>query len=187
MDYTRLRIKFGVNNKTGIMEHKYSFKLQIAGKVKSISFYAPTQDGNVITNKYCPQELLTGGLPFVTAINGESIGEFISDCQMQVDAFSTNLNRDTTMEIHIGGLMSAITAHLNRCGRLIFGDLLIYMDCFSYLLHADGMCDKDICYAYPRILRSIVQLYADYIKNTVDLSNFKGSRIDTILYNLSKE
>ena len=169
------------------MEHKYSFKLQIAGKVKSISFYAPTQDGNVITNKYCPQELLTGGLPFVTAINGESIGEFISDCQMQVDAFSTNLNRDTTMEIHIGGLMSAITAHLNRCGRLIFGDLLIYMDCFSYLLHADGMCDKDICYAYPRILRSIVQLYADYIKNTVDLSNFKGSRIDTILYNLSKE
>ncbi len=168
------------------MEQKFSFKSQIAGNVKTISFYAPTQNGNVITNKYCPQELLTGGLPFVTAINGESIGEFISDCQIQVDAFSSSLNRGTIMETHIGGLMSAITAHLNRCGGLIFGDLLIYMDCFSYLLQADGICDKDIRYAYPRILRSIVELYADYIKNTADLAEFKGSRMDFILSNLSK-
>mgnify|MGYP007025275340 CR=1 FL=1 len=28
--------------------------------------------------------------------------------------------------------------HLARCGRLIFGDLLIYMDCFSLLLEGDG-------------------------------------------------
>lgn len=167
-------------------ERTFSFKANINGKIKNLSFSIPIRDGYVITNKYCPQELLTGGLPFITVINGESIAEFISDCQAQANAFTSEQNDETIMSIHIRGLMSAIGSHINRCGRLIFGDLLIYMDCFSYLLQADNVNEKDTRDAYPRILRSVVDLYANFIKNTSDLSMFKGSRMDFILHDLSK-
>lgn len=101
-------------------ERTFSFKVNINGKIKNLSFSIPIREGYVITNKYCPQELLTGGLPFVTAINGESIAEFISDCQAQVNAFTSAQNNDTKMNLHISGLISVIESHIKRCKRLIF-------------------------------------------------------------------
>jgi len=165
-------------------KRKFLFEACIAGVQKDLIFSAPVENGAVITNEYCPQELLTGGLSFVTAINGESLDEFINDCRMQVNVMAAMKNVKSIMDIHIGGLMAAVVAHINRCGRLIFGDFLIYMDCFSYLLAADGFNEKEIRHAYPQVIRSIVELYPDYIKNTADLSPFKGSHWDFILFGL---
>ena len=67
------------------------------------------------------------------------------------------------------------------------GDLLIYMDCFSLLLEADGFPEEEIRTIYPRVTRSIVELYPDYIFNTADLSPFKGSHFDFVLYNVSRK
>jgi hypothetical protein len=40
---------------------------------------------------------------------------------------------------------------------------------------------------YPRVARTIVELYPNYIKNTADLTPFKGSHFDYVLYNVSKQ
>lgn len=65
---------------------KFSFNGNINGKRKELIVQAPVENGGVYTDKYCPQDLLTGGISFVTAVNGEVIGEFITDCQKQVVA-----------------------------------------------------------------------------------------------------
>ena len=128
---------------------RFSFVAKINNKIKELSFQVPVENGGVYTNKYCPQDLLTGGISFVTAVNGEILEEFIADCQKQVVAMEAVGQQDTLLDVHIGGLMAVVMDHLARCGRLIFGDLLIYMDVFSLLLEADGLSPDEIRNIYP--------------------------------------
>ena len=162
---------------------KFSFAGIINGVKRDLTVSAPVENGGVYTNKYCPQDLLTGGISFVTAVNGEVLGEFVSDCQKQVMAMEAAGKQKTLLDVHVAGLMAVVMDHLARCGRLIFGDLLIYMDCFSLLLEADGFSEAEIREIYPRVTRTIVELYPDFIFNTADLSRFKGSHFDFVLFN----
>lgn len=164
---------------------KFSFVGNINDVRKELIVNVPVENGGVYTNKYCPQDLLTGGISFVTAINGEVLGEFVADCQKQVIAMEAAGKQKTLLDVHIAGLMAVVMDHLARCGRLIFGDLLIYMDCFSLLLEADGFSEDEVKEIYPRVTRTIVELYPDYIFNTTDLSPFKGSHFDFVLSNVS--
>lgn len=159
-------------------------KFQFKGRSRIYSVEAPVENGGIRTDKFCPQDLLTGGVSIITAINGESEAEFISDCQKQVLAMDLADAEASPVDRHIAGLMAVVMDHFSRCGRIIFGDLLIYMDCFSLLLEADGFPEEEIQKIYPRIIRTIVDLYPDYVFNTADLSTFKGSHFDRILRNL---
>lgn len=158
----------------------FEFKANLMGKARSFNITVPLQNDGVVTSKYCPQELLTGGVDFITAISGESETDFISDCRNQLQAME-NIEFSPLMEVHVAGLMDSVMGHISRCGRLIFGDLLIYMDIFSLLLEADGFEEEEIRYAYPKILWEIVELFPDFILNTFDLSTFKGSHFDRML------
>ncbi|MDL2244257.1 hypothetical protein LJC54_01960 [Parabacteroides sp. OttesenSCG-928-J18] len=164
---------------------KFCFTGHIQGRIKDFVITVPVENGGVYTNKYCPQDLLTGGISFISAANGEAVSEFIADCQNQVIAMRSIENDESRLDVHIAGLMAVIIDHLERCGRLIFGDLLIYMDCFSLLLEADGFSEEEIRAIYPRIIRTIVELYPNYVFNTVDLSPFKGSHFDFVLFNVA--
>jgi len=164
---------------------EFKFTGVIQGMVKHLTVKAPIENGGVRTDKFCPEDLLTDGLRFVTAINGETASEFITDCTKQVRAMGVVGNENSLLDVHIAGLMAAVMNHLSRCGRLIFGDLLIYMDCFSLLFEADGFPESKIREIYPRVTRTIVELYPDYIFNTADLSRFKGSHFDFVLFNVS--
>lgn len=146
----------------------------------------PVEDGAAITNEYCPQELVTGGLSFITAVNGESIEEFMADCQKQVIAMGETSNSPNKIDRHIGGLMAVVMEHLTRCGRLIFGDLLIYVDCFAHLLIADGVSEAEVRATYPKITKTIVDFYPDYVKATADLSQFNKTPIYLILCELAR-
>lgn len=138
-------------------------------------------NGGILTSKYCPKELLTCGISYIKPVNGEDEGDFVSDCQRQIIAMDMTKEAVSCLDKHIAGLMAVVMDHLSRCGRIIFGDLLIYMDCFSLLLEADGYDETKIGAMYPRILRTIIDLYPDKVFNTVDLSPFKGSLFDYIL------
>lgn len=164
------------------METKcFCFETTISGVRTKLIVKAPVENDGVITNKYCPRELLTGGLAFIRAVNGEGIEEFIQDCQKQCAGMRAAGSNVSKLDAHVAGLMASVNDHLSRCGRLIFGDLLIYMDCFALLLEADGFSDSEIRDSYPRIARSIVELYPDYICNTSDLSPFNGTHFDFML------
>lgn len=168
------------------MENKtFTFSGSVQGESKTYRVTVPVDNGGVYTNKFCPQDLLTGGISFVTAVNGEIVNEFVADCQKQVIGISAAGKCATRLDAHVGGLMAIVMDHLGRCGRLIFGDLLIYMDVFSLLLEADGFTDSEIREIYPRITRTVVELYPDYTFNTADLSPFKGSHFDFVLFNVS--
>ena len=164
----------------------FSFSGKINGETTNLKIKIPVENGGVYTNKYCPQDLLTGGLNFVTAMNGESVDEFILDCKMQVVGMEGAGIQKSRLDVHIAGLMGVIMHHISRCNRLIFGDLLIYMDCFSFLLEADGFSEEEIKRLYPKITRSVVESYPDFIFNTQDLSPFKGSHFDFVLFNVER-
>lgn len=174
------------------MDYKtLNFTTCICGKQKILSFEIPMQEENVVTNRFCPQELLTGKFPnkqgLITTITGETFDEFVYDCNMQIIAMRSSTPDDTKMDAHIGSLMAAVTNHLKRYGRLIFGDLLIYVDCFSYLLWADGFSEEEIKRTYPRITKIIVDFYPDFVKNSVNLAPLKETPIYYILNDLVKE
>lgn len=166
---------------------KFCFTGYINGDRRELIVSVPVENGGVYTNKYCPQELLTGGINFIQATNGEIEEEFISDCNKQMAAMERVGVQETLLDVHIGGLMAIIMEHLARCNRMIFGDLLIYMDCFSLLLEADGFAEDEIRLIYPRVVRSIVDLYPDRVFNTFDLTPFKNSHFDLLLTNLLRE
>lgn len=150
------------------------------------SVTVPVENGTVITNRFCPQALVTGGMPFIKAVNGESIDDFIADCQKQVIAMAESGKGLDKLNLHIGGLMVSVMDHLSYCGRLIFGDLLIYVDCFAYLLIADGFSEDEILQIYPKITKTIVDFYPESIKSTIDLSPFNQSPIYLILCELAR-
>lgn len=163
---------------------KFDFHGFINGQFKTLDVEVPVENGGVYTNKYCPQDLLTGGIGFIQAVNGEIIPDFIQDCRHQVMGMSAAGVQSTILDVHIAGLMAAVMEHLSRCGRLIFGDLLILMDVFSLLLEANGFPEEEIHKIYPRVTRTIVDLYPDHVFNTTDLSPFIGSHFDFVLNNL---
>lgn len=165
----------------------FYFSGKIKGETKNLTVKVPVENGFALTNKYCPQELLTGGLNFITAQNGESIDEFIHDCKMQIAGIEGAGIKPSRLDVHIAGLMGVVMHHLSRCGRLIFGDLLIYMDCFSILLEADGFSEGEIKKLYPKVTRSVVESYPNLVFNTQDLSPFKGSHFDFILFHTERE
>ncbi len=165
-----------MEKKTYLFDHK-DVRLKVT---------VPVENGAAITNEYCPQELVTGGLSLITAVNGESIDEFMTDCQKQVVAMGETTNTSGKMGRHIGGLMAVVMEHLTRCGRLIFGDLLIYVDCFAHLLIADGFSENEVRASYPKITKTIVDFYPDYVKATADLSRFNQTPIYLILCELAR-
>lgn len=161
----------------------FKFVGNINGQRKELIVKAQVENGNVITNKYCPNELLTGGLNWITPIHGEVFDEFVYDCRKQVLAMEGVGVQKSLLDVHIAGLTAVVMDHLARCGRIIFGDLLIYMDCFSLLLEANGFSSSKIIELYPRVALHIVGLYPDYVYNTVDLSPFKNSHMYMVLSN----
>lgn len=161
------------------------FETFIQGEKKDLIVSVPVENGSVITSEFCPQVLLTGGMNHVKAINGESLNEFFADCNLQVYAMQDVDKNETRMNIHIGGLMAAVNSHIQRCGRLIFGDLLIYMDCFSLLLKADGFPEQEIRGIYPKLTKAIVDLYPNYTKNSVNLAPLHETRIYEVLKKIS--
>lgn len=171
------------------MEKTFSFQLNTTGNYRKVSFNAPVNNWAVITNRFCPQSLLRGNGPLASimeAMNGEAESDFVNDCQTQV----SYINQDSKSERyakHVNALSSAVRDHVNRCGRLIFNDLLIYADCFAYLLLADGYRETDIVNVYPKEVLKIVKQYGATVKNSVNLTPLMSTPIYNYLINESNK
>ena len=156
----------------------------IRGDRLSFEVEVPIETNGVCTNEFCPDQLLTGGIGLLRPINGESEEEFIEDCRRQIVGMEKTEGDYNCLDRHIAGLMAVVMDHIASCGRLIFGDLLIYIDVFSILLKTAGFDDAEIREIYPRVARSIVDLYPKLVLNTIDLTPFHGSVFDLILDSL---
>lgn len=139
----------------------------ILGKPRTLVVEVPYQGGIVATSEFCPTELLTGSVDLIAAIRGESLDKFMEDCRRQLLAMSKISSEDAEneLEVHIGGLMAVVMDHLSRHQNISLGDLLIYIDCFSLLMKSNGVDKEDIRTIYPRITKTIVDLYPDHVTN----------------------
>lgn len=164
---------------------KLNFDTTIDGKPEVFIVEVPYKNGIVATSEFCPTELLSGTVDLMAAIRGESLDDFMTDCRRQLLAMSKITEADTRLDLHIGGLMAVVMDHFSRHKRIVFGDLLIYVDCFSLLLKADGFECDDIRCIYPRVTKTIVELYPNYVDCDSDGTPFTGSRTKEILENFT--
>ena len=143
-----------------------NFDTEILGEPRTLIVEVPYQNGIVATSEFCPTELLSGAIDLMAAVRGESLDKFMADCRKQLHAMSKITEAESDLDLHIGGLMAVVMDHFSRNNRIEFGDLLIYVDCFSLLLKADGYDGEEIRTIYPRVTKTIVDLYPDYVDNT---------------------
>ena len=148
---------------------KLNFDTVVKGETRTYIVEVPYQNGIVATSEYCPTEFLSGTVDIMAAVRGESLDKFIADSRMQLLAISQITDADTELDRHIGGLMAVIMEHLSRKKKLSFGDLLIFIDCFSLLLKAAGFERDEIHSMYPKIARTILDIYPDNISNVPDM------------------
>lgn len=164
------------------MEKNFYFKAIINGEPKFLTVKVPVSDAGVQTNRFCPDELLTGGVAFVEPLQGELESDFIRDCLNILAGTEASGRKADNIHAFIGGLMGTVMSHFNRCGRLIFGDLLIYMDCFALLLEADGVPADRIRSIYIDVLRIIVNLYDENVLSTINLAPLRDTPMYLILF-----
>lgn len=159
---------------------KLNFDTKIMGEPRTYVVEVPYQEGIVATSEFCPTELLSGSVDLMAAIRGETLDKFMSDCHMQLLAMSNIMEVDTILDRHIGGLMAVVMDHLSREKKISFGDLLIYIDCFSLILKAAGFDRNEIHSMYPLITQTILELYPNYIANVPDALSSGNNRSDSI-------
>lgn len=63
----------------------------------------------------------------------------------------------TRIERFKEGLLKVVDAHISRCGRLLFCDLLMYVDCMAYLCYASNlMSETQINNSYASWVKYVV-------------------------------
>lgn len=157
---------------------KLNFETTILGIPRTFVVEVPYHGGIVATSEFCPTEFLKGSVDLMAAIRGESLDKFMDDCKRQLFAMSkiTREDADTELEVHIGALMAVVMDHLSRYNTILFGDLLIYIDCFSLLLKADGVVNEEIRKIYPRVAKTIIELYPSRVVDAGDERTIKNCR-----------
>ncbi|MDE6027986.1 MAG: hypothetical protein K2G23_07940 [Muribaculaceae bacterium] len=157
---------------------RLSFEANILGERKNLIVEVPYSNGLVATSEFCPTEYLSGSVELMAAVRGETLDKFMADCRHQLIAMEKITEADTPLDAHIGGLMAAVMDRLSRKGSITFAELLSYADCFSLLLKGSGFDSEEIREIYPRLIRTIIELYPENIEDVVK-KNFL--QIDTLL------
>lgn len=168
---------------------QFRFKATILGKEKELVVNAPVRNGFVVTSEFAPtgiSEVQNPNISFLnitSTIQGETVNEFQSDCNFLVNAMK-ECKENSRLDVHLWALQCIVESHLRRCGRIIYTDLLLYVDCFSLLLKADGFNEKMIRDTYPVVTYNLVEVYGQFVKDQYTLQPFKQSPIYGTLLNI---
>ncbi len=144
---------------------KLNFDIEILGTSRTYVVEVPYQNGIVATSEFCPTEMLAGPIDLIAAVRGESLDVFLAHCRRQLLAMSKIGETEKEIDRHIGGLMAVVMDRLSRRNKIKFGDLLTCVDCFSLLLRGAGFDPDEIREIYPRVTKTIVDLYPDNIED----------------------
>ena len=149
----------------------FAFSTNVKGVPSRISFSLPTESSFVISNQYRPNLYSQISSPFVNVQAGEGIKYFYDDCCNILAAAGRSLEEG--VDALVDGLNAVIKAHIARCGRLIFGDLMIYIDCWVHILKGAGVSDQDARDYYSVELGILLSTFLPYIKDDATLVPFK--------------
>ncbi len=155
------------------MSYLFVFNPQINGFPTRIEMTLPVSSNYVITNQYRP-DIYPMSAAIVGMQAGEIISEFYADCNNIINAASASQKRE--VDALVEGLISVVKSHIQRCGRLIFGDLMIYLDCWAHILKGAGLTDQEVKDCYSVELGILVAVFLPHIKDDSTLLPFKGTQ-----------
>ena len=94
------------------------------------------------------------------------LDDFIECCERQAKAMTLiDEESSSVIDSHFGGLMASIMSEVSKRKHISAEQLRMYMDCFSYILLADGFSFEEILKMRPNISRTIQDLYPSIIKD----------------------
>ncbi len=137
----------------------------------------------IISNPFLPMPLVDSrwARPYVFSdISRYPLSEatgVTNDFSRFVD-FVNSSSVSTKIERYKDGLLKIVDEHIVRCGRLLFCDLLMYVDCLSYLCYAsDLMTEEQIVDNYPSWAKFVVDKRKSSIfcSTRWGITNFCGS------------
>jgi len=171
---------------------RFSFSAVVCNQNKSFTFDVPTNNQGVVTNRFCPKAFLVlqnGFYDAITPINGETVLEFEQDCRNLANAITNSIYKDSNnkWEIYMDALACLVTTHVNQCGRLLFNDLLIYIDIFCYFLFADGINENNIKTNYPRFTYQFLIKMPSFLKDSATLQPLTNTNMASIIKELNKK
>ena len=152
----------------------FAFTTNIKGVPQNIRFSLPTNASFVITNQYRPNLFVGFSFPLAEMQAGEDIKDFHNDCNNILTAASRSSQEG--LDALVDGLIEVIKAHIARCGRLIFGDLMIYIDCWAHILKGGGVSEQDVRDYYSVELGILVSGFLPHIKDDSTLAPFSGTQ-----------
>lgn len=80
-------------------------------------------------------------------------------------SYVNNSSSSIKIDRYKDGLLKVVDEHISRCGRLLFCDLLMYVDCLAYLCYAsDLMTESQILNNYASWAKFIVDKRKSSIK-----------------------
>lgn len=101
-----------------------------------------------------------------TCLRGYPLDEFIECCERQAKAMTLiDEESSSVIDSHIGGLMASIMSEVSMRKYVSAEQLAMYMDCFSYILRADGFGIDEILKMRPNISQAVRNLYPSIIKD----------------------
>lgn len=151
----------------------FAFSPQVRGVPQRICFHLPVESGFAITNQYRP-DIIPLSSSIVGLQAGEDIKDFYNDCNNILTAASRSSQEG--VDALVDGLIAVVKAHIAKCGRLIFGDLMIYIDCWAHILKGRGTSDQDVKDYYSVGLGILVSRFLPHIKDDSTLAPFSGTR-----------
>ena len=136
-----------------------------------------TYQGWIILGRFIPDYLsLAYGNPlFCGEQNSIEESEFHEDCQRMIYCFNdNNLNyRDAQDCSKV--LFAIVRWHINKYGRIIFGDLLTYTGELCELMYAMGYDIPTLKIIFPNMVAACVSMHLDNIKESIP--SFSGPRM----------
>lgn len=166
------------------MEQLFVFETHIEGVPQRISFRLPINSEFVITNQYRPNIFPIPAM-VVNCQAGEAISDFYTDCNNIINIASKSSN--SGVDAIVDGLINVVQSHVRKCGRLIFDDLMIYVDCFAHIIKAMGLSEKDVKECYLIELAIIVESLIPYIKDSATLAPFSQTTLYSSLIQHANE
>lgn len=158
----------------------YTFETAIKGFPKKITMAIHESSGFVTIGQFRPEILCQSDIMVATQA-GESVSEFCSDCKNIINI--ANNSSQGGIDAISEALHYVLASHIHRCGRLIFGDLMIYVDCCAHIIKSAGAPISDVEQYYSIFLGVSLKTFSDYIKDEVTLIPF----VQTKRYELFKK
>lgn len=172
----------------------FCYDVCIQGQFYHYSFTVPEVNDFIFTNRFCPDVFLHrdgnplfGTDPFPK--NGQKKTDFKSDCNKFANYLeSSDYNSQKQVDgiaVFYDALEKIVVEHVNKHGRLVFIDLLMYVDVMCYFLFADKgeAAEDDIRIFYPTYVMFVINGLGEFVRDTWTLRPIQ----ETPMYNVVKE